>query len=505
MSRRTASLAALALVLFASAVDGTQACAQVVLEQYDAPRPREADAIMAILRDEFGLNYIVARPGDVAMSLFLPPRPAILDTRLTSAALIDELELAIKPYIRVNYSLALVQLTNALAHADANYGLIVRDPKAKVAMLRAQVALALTYKKQSEKVVDKIKALKATNTPVPPELVATMKELVAKANDGMTTYIRSTRDPVVPSMFGPPGEDLYNAVRKTLDPAKRANLTITVTEPEAQVFVNGVQVNGTLGRKGAMFSVDPVPGPYCIVLRVGGQMLRYDTTTELGQRIAMNIDWSIDTMLNVSDEWVGLTAPRDTESTYVHSLSLRMGGQISIVLVGLRRERDYLVAHGRHYVHTSLRGDLLRSGEVHIASGRGRDEAKLRELVRYLATGKASPNVLPIGTVERTPNTDPNADLSRPWLAYAAGAGAVGAFALGGYSLSKEYGCNQDPNCKYAYPRAGLVGYASIGVGVGLSTLALYWLLKEPKPARRPAISVTPSASGVAVSWMREF
>src|SRR6266496_3282684 len=87
----TVSLFTLALALFASVVDLPQARAQVVLEEYDTPRPREADAIMDILRDEFGNNHIVSQPRHVVMSLFFPPRPAIQDSTLTSAALIDEL------------------------------------------------------------------------------------------------------------------------------------------------------------------------------------------------------------------------------------------------------------------------------------------------------------------------------------------------------------------------------------------------------------------------------
>src|SRR5262249_48437816 len=159
--------------------------------------------------------------------------------------------------------------------------------------------------------------------------------------------IRSSRDPVVRSMFGPPGEELYNEVRKTLDPTKRANLAISANEPDAQLFVNGLLVG-----HGATFAADQLPGPYCIVVRVGPKMLRYDVTMEAGRPMALDIDWAFDSALRISDRWVGLMLPSGTRlATYVRKVSQRMGNQIELVFVGLRQERNYLVAYGYHYEH----------------------------------------------------------------------------------------------------------------------------------------------------------
>jgi hypothetical protein len=244
--RLMAALATVASALFVSVVGMHEARAQVVFEHYDAPRPPEADAIMKILRDEFGTHQLVAQPEYVAKALSHAPHPAIQDPTLTSEALIDELELAVKSYIKVNYTLALVQLVNALAHADANYGLIVQDPKAKYAMSRAQVAVALTYKKQAEQVA-KESVHRKSDRHRAAKLLAAKQELEAKASEAMITYVRSSREPVARSMFGPPGEDLYSEVRKTLDPAKRASLAISVNDPGAQLFVNGLLAGPELG------------------------------------------------------------------------------------------------------------------------------------------------------------------------------------------------------------------------------------------------------------------
>ncbi|HEX3476714.1 MAG TPA: hypothetical protein VHT91_16925 [Kofleriaceae bacterium] len=494
------ALAAAALSV-AAAIDARPAGAQVVLEQYHASRPDEADAIMAILRDELGENHAVARPEHIAPFLFHAPRPAITDPGLTSDMLIDKLELAAKSYIKVSYDTALVQLTTALAEADANYGLAVEDADVKSAMARAQVALALTYKKLSEQVAEKIRpekdAEKRTGKPSPilPELVAAKNDLDAKAREAMTTYIRGSREPVARRMFGPPGELFYNEVRKSLDTARRANLAISVSEPDAQLFVNGLLVG-----RGATFAADQLPGPYCIIARVGRQMLRYDVTMDSRHPATLDIDWSLDSVLHVSKQWVGLMLTEGvTEGRYVRPIALRMGGELSLIFVGVRRERDYLAVYG-YYYDRAYRGGVVRwSGETHVTGAR--DELKLRDLARLLTTGKQSPHVVPIGSAEVVASPLD----SRPWLGYAAGAGATGALALGAFSLSKEYGCNRDPDCKYSYPRAAAVGYTSLGLGVALGAFAVYWLAREPSPARSSRITVLPSRSSVTVSLTRQF
>lgn len=489
--RRAIAVAGTAMLAFASEAISTRvAHAEVVLEQYSVARPDEADEVMPILRDEFARNHAVSSPAYLASSLFNPPRPAIVDATLTSEALIDELELAAKSYIKVQYNTALVQLTSALAHASGNCGLIVKDDKVKYAMTRAQVALALTYKKLAEKLGEKIAA---SPKPIDPKLLAMKKDLDAKAYEAMTTYVRSSRDPVMRSMFGPPGEELYSDVRKKLDPAKRATLSISVNEPDAQLFVNGLIVG-----RGATFAADQLPGAYCIVVRVGNQMLRYDVTMEPGRPVALTVDWSFDSVFNVSDHWVGLTTSMNPpEAKYVRSISQRMGGQISIIFVGLRRERGYLAVYGCYFDKAYQGGVLRRRGEIHVANAH--DESKLREFVRFLVAGQPSRDIVPIGSIEDPP---PSHD-ERPWRAYAAGAGAVGALALGGYGLFKEYGCNRDPECKYKYTRAATVGYVSIGAGVALGALALYWFVHEPKPTS--GIAVVPLRSGATVNWTRSF
>jgi hypothetical protein len=114
--------------------------------------------------------------------------------------------------------------------ANDNYGLLVEDIRARNAMARAQVALALTYKKLADRFAEK---LSGRAKPIDQRLLVARKRFEGEAREMMTAYIRSSHEPVVRKMFGPPGELLYNEVRKSLDSAKRATLAVSIDEPDA--------------------------------------------------------------------------------------------------------------------------------------------------------------------------------------------------------------------------------------------------------------------------------
>jgi hypothetical protein len=259
-------------------------------------------------------------------------------------------------------------------------------------------------------------------------------------------------------------------------------------------------VNGSLAGRGAAFAADQLPGPHCIIVRVGRRMLRYDLTVDADHPIALAIDWTFDTALNISDHWIGLVLPASTsEEAYVRAIAMRMGGQNSLILVGLRRERGYYAVYGSRYEPPYRGGGAHWTGEVHITNAG--DDLKLRALARFLTTGSRSPSIEPIGSADEPSGVNE----SRRWFGYVAGAGAIGAFALGAYSLSKEYGCNRDKGCTHHDANAAAIDYTSIGAGVVLSALTFYWLRYEPKPARAPGIVVMPSGTGGTLTWTRSF
>ena len=433
--------------------------AAVVIESYEAERPAEASEIMAVLLAELAATGAWATPSLVKTALVHRPRSAISEPSITGAALTDDMELGVKSYLHAEFGNATVQLGAALARVHANPGVVVGNDKTKSAVLRALVALALSHAKLGDP---------------------------TRSVEAMTDYVRSTREPVTRNMFGPAGEQLYNEVRKALDPVKRGNLVVNVTEPDAQIFVNEL---GT-GR-GSTYAADLLPGSYRVVVQVGRTARRYDAIVRPDAAMSLEIDWAFDTALDVSDDWVGFAhANAGAVSENVRRLSRRMGNERTLIVLGLRRERDHVAVIGSHYDDATT-GHVERSGEVRV-NGPG-DRGPLRALARFLANGERSPEVRALGggPVERlAPGRAP---------VYVFGTVALAALALGGYWLYVDGKPCGTTACE-PRKRAEL----SLGSGAILGAFAVIWTLRTRAATRaRTSIGVRSTRGGgiVAVGW----
>ncbi len=460
---------AVAVSAFASASRRVAFAGSPVIEVYEEARPEEARAIMEILRSELEARGAWASPAQLVPLMSNAPRPSVVNTTLTSAALTDELELAVKSFLHVRYEAAVGELELALSHAKDNPGLVVNDERTQSAVERAQVALALTYRNLG----DRKKALQA-----------------------MTEYIRGTRESV-PKMFGPPGEDLYREARKVADAIKRGNLAISVSEPDAQLFVNG---RGT-GR-GATFAGSLLPGLYCVVAQVGSVVLRYDVPVFAGSAMTLQINWSFESRLHVSAEWLGMVLPKGAqEAAFVPGVA-RMLGLRTLTVVGVRREPGYLAVFGSYYDIPSA-GRVAWSGEVHVPTSPSIDpqgratRTKLAALAQFLTTAQPSAGVLPIGTAE----LDPTEGSGWPrWPSYVAGTAALGGFALGSYllHLNGKDTCDPEPmiGCKYVY-NTRTRGLIALGGGAAAGAFAVtWWYLHARSSKLAPVATLRPSGTG---------
>jgi hypothetical protein len=439
--------------------------AEVAIEVYEGARPDEAAAIMPIVLAELGTQGTVADPRFVKTALRYPPRPAALDPTVTSAGLADELELGVKAYLRAEYEGAIVKLNAALARAYANPGVVVAAESTRTAMARALVGLALSYGNAGR---------------------------TAEAVETMTAYIRSTNEPVQRRMLGPPGEQLYHQVRKSLEKAKRGSLLVNVSAPDAQIFVNALRQD-----YGRLIATDLLPGDYHVIVLAGQLSRRYAVTVRPEIATTLDIDWALDSALQISDQWVGLTlAIGESAPDYVGRVARRMGNQRTLIVLGLRRERDHLALVGTRY-GDALSGYVARAGEVHVVHAG--DEPKLRALARFLADGAPSPDVFVVG--QRTP--------SRPlrWPAIPAGAAAVTGLGLGAYLLYID----GQPSCGGEIPpgecertHGTKVSGVLVMTGGALAGVAAVWFLSR-RPARRvPAtafLGVSRSGAVATLGW----
>ncbi|MCW5802546.1 MAG: hypothetical protein KIT31_09170 [Deltaproteobacteria bacterium] len=453
------------LALFALVWQPDPARADVAIEMYRGARPKEAAALMRIVREELRVADVTAEPDVVAGWISHAPRPAISDPSVTSAALVDEMERGIKTYLHADYRGAIVALQAALTRARANPGLVVSDDRTNAAMTRAMVALALSHAREGAK---------------------------DGATEIMTEYIRSLREPVTRKVFGPPGEELYDQVRKLLEAKPRGKLVVNVSEPDAQISVNEHGVG-----RGATFSGDLLPARYRVVVRARGLMRRYDVDVTSERATTLDIDWSLDAALHVSDAWVGIAiADGGSDAHYLRLLARRLGRERRLLVLGARVEEGRLILSGTFYTDAAA-AVIERSGEVQIV----RPADDVHRLVLFLRGGPSRGVVVLAdrhgAVASRTPGR-------RTWPAYVGGVLAAGALGAGGYLFylddrSKCGGAAVD--CREVYETTnGAILSTSIGALAAIG--AVIWYAGHRRPKRRPAAAIryAPAAGGGMVT-----
>jgi hypothetical protein len=406
----------------------------IVLESYVGQRPENAGAILEPLLDELDVRGFAARTASILPLVGgLAPRPGALDKDKTAAEITQPADTGFAAYTRGRFVEAEAALMLALDQVHRNPALLVLDTNNLNATFKILVGLALIRAKRGD----------ASGS------AATMVEL-----------IRTFRNqPITRADYGPDAEQLYRAVWRQVQVMGRGQLSITVENEQAVIFVDG-QIRG-LGRATL---VDLIPGVYRVFVQVpptSGRQYEIEVVAE--HHAVLHVDWDLDSSLWVSEPWIGFVftteAERTKQARFAAKLARRWGGGDPLAVVGL------LQLHGKPGVIGSLydvAGHVVRSAVVALD---GADELKLRSLARFLDDGLAGDGVSVVH--DAAPNAGPDREegaRSRrvPQLLVGAGAAAVVAGGV-------LYAIDQDPG--QAKP-TGYRNAASAGVAVGTFGIA---------------------------------
>src|SRR5262245_36457544 len=237
----------------------------IVLESYVGQRPANADAMMAPLLDELEQRGFAARPASVLEQAGRrAPRPGVLDTGTTAAEITQPAESGYEAYTRGRFAEAEAALKLAIARIHRNPALLVLDTNNLDATFKILVALALSQAKRGD-----------TSSSV-----ATMIEL-----------IRTFRDrPIARVDYGPDADQFYRAVAKQVQSLGRGQLSISVANDQAVIFVDG-QIRG-LARATL---TDLVPGIYRVFVQVPATAGRqYEVEVTAGHHATLRVDWELD-------------------------------------------------------------------------------------------------------------------------------------------------------------------------------------------------------------------
>lgn len=331
-----------------------------------------SDELNTLIDDQFEAEGFAARP--VSIETLLNgrlPHPGILDAGVTTADLMQPLDIGYDEWAHGLFAQAEKTLAPALVRLNRNSALLVTDTKNLDTIFKGYAAMALSQEKLGK-----------------------TKQSVAS----MTQLIRIFRSrPPSRSEFGPPGEQLYNRVYRPLEAEGTGSLLITTGNSHAVIYVDN-QIRGI----GKAEVSDVIPGIHHILVQVpstaGLQFVRevnaHETTT-------LDIDWDVETSLSVTPMWIGYVlaneAERNQEAAHAGALARRWGARGMLAVVSTYEMQGQLVLVGTLY---RAGGAVMRSGLATLVGDR---TEQVRKLARFLSDGTPSPGVKVIAQPKEAP------------------------------------------------------------------------------------------------------
>ena len=452
----------------------------IVLESYVGERPATAAADLAPLLDELEARGFVTRPASVlALVGGRAPRPGALDKDRTAAELTQPAESGYAAYTRGRFAEAEAALALALEEIHRNPALLVLDTDNLGATFKILAALALSQAKRGDTGAS----------------VATMVEL-----------IRTFRSqPITRTDYGPDAEQLYRAVWRQVQGMGRGQLSVTVENDQAVIFVDG-QIRG-LGK--ASLS-DLIPGTYRVFVQVPGTAGRqYEVDVTASRHAVLHVAWELDASLWLTDAWLGFVfateAERTRQAAFAGALARRWGGGERIAVVGRGRLDGKPAVTGSLY---DAAGNVVRGAAVSIdatphlraSPGDASSEPGLRALARFLADGTVAAGVRVVRETDvlagPAPQPGPRSRFASRLLV-AAGAAAV-------ITGSLLYAIDQDPGADgpHLVRNTAPAGIAVGSVGIAAMSVGL-WLWTARRAGSSPLLAI--GSSGGFIGWTGEL
>jgi hypothetical protein len=469
--------------------------ADVVLQSFGGARANDADRLMQPFLDEMERRGFAALPASVDKRFAGQlPREAS-DPTLKTDDLARKYDYALAVWRKQpKLEVLLPPLREAAELTFANPGLLVADPTLREPFKKVLIALAIAYQRDGQ-------------TPMSD---ATEQELIRTYPDEVFTRRQAGVD----------GEQLYDDNRANLARLPRGTLTVTVSDPTLQVYVDEV-----IRRPGKAIA-DLIPGPYrIVVVDRNSRARRYDIMVLGGQDAVLKVDWQVDSAFVVKAGWVGFLFQTETDHANEGELARRFVSRAtndhSVAVVGIAGTAPRRIVATRYGVRS---GHVVGKAQVELGS---KDDAeRARDLAKFIAsgTGGSSVTVLdvfnPSADVPSEPptvqtSTKPAVEprplaaipprdegASRHGYALPATLLGLGAIAVGaGVYLSatvEPSATGHQPRHRWSAPGVGLQigGGAALLAGEYLGYRA--WKSKHPGRARRLAALVV--AAGMATT-----
>jgi len=543
-ARRSTTAVLVAFIALAAAA-AKQAKAQqpgttIVLESYEVRRPENSDVPVGMLRQEFGKLGYVASPPDVKRKLgnqlalaaveraavdapsqagpkkgrSADPKPRPPNPRASAAALLKELTNVHGRWLAAKESFDTLEaaLYKAVSDAFASPALVVTDQAIRNKLQSVLLDLALINGKLA-------RAPSNNDSETDSEKDQRAKGYQRAADDWMAEWIRTYgAEGVTQKDNGPDADDLYTRIRDERDRLGRGVLSITVDDPNVQLYVN--ETIRSLSHPITNLS----PGRYRGLLMGPNDDARLFRPEVLpNQTTRLIVDWSVSSNLVVAEWSVAFVFSSVThpDPAVLACKLARFVGQSGVVLIGMETiEKNWSATASLYSVKSC---QVVRAG--YIVLGVDDRQTRLAALAQFVANGTRDSDVVvttenlsavrelagrqPGESIVSSPATGDSASpvgRSRGLGKWFVAGGAATALTLGGYGFYRYYTCGTyADNCKDIYPRARVVGYSATAAGVALGALAAYWFYEDANTSKASRVTLEPSRSGTMVYWAAKF
>jgi hypothetical protein len=471
----------LAIGLFLTLFDATAEAQRIAFLATTGPAPQPGE--LAPLLDALEAQGILVSPSKIRSALGARLPIAAHDPALSSAAYAKLLDQAHSVWIQQPPLEKMLPVLDAAVEViRRNPILLIRDPSQRERVHKLLVARALAYQRIGD--------LERSE--------GSMAELICMSPNHVVSR----------SKDGPAAEQLYQLTRANQVRRGRGTLTVKVSHPDVQVYVDE-----RITRPGVPIT-DLIPCLHRVVLLDPLDRARqYEPVVASHRHTLLEVDWDVDPAVHVTPGWIELRFQTETERQQRAELARRLvqlaPGADAFVLI------DVIVENRERHVIGSLRavrgGQVLREASLVMP---GTDATALRALARFLGGGPADESIRIHVLIDLAIQRDPAGagaparSRSSPWMrtrkyvvsaaAVTAIAGGVAAIYIGQDQPCGAISVNRGPLCPQRVLLIAAGGIAALAGALLAGTAAYFWST-DPPPRRRVGLQLDPGRRGGAV------
>lgn len=354
-----------------------------VFESYEANRPREAGAVMQMLRQQMSNTDFVSDPQlltkKLAAHLF---RPGVTDAAYDAERFEADVRAGMTAWSEADFGKAGDLLARAVQRCRANPMTLIRETKARSTMLRALLRLGLASRRQAAEL---LRQLPKASDREQVKINQRIRTVTERHDAAFAEIVRSYgRNAVTLDEFGAEAADQFHEAVSALTRKGVGQLLVTASDATLTLYLNEQLESNLLGHVRANLA----PGIYRVLAQARNRETREYTVEVTENGLAyLDIQVAADGAL-ATGEWVGFSdiastgATEGVLATELLKLDLQ---QSEVVLIRVTPKKSAVIVVGAKYeVSTSrliCRGVVELDNAVLVTKTNG---DRLRQLVTFL-------------------------------------------------------------------------------------------------------------------------